>query len=67
MGPFPFPQDPSWKNIVLGFRNLTPKELELFPGYRYFLSRFQRVTGGFSSAGPVGEMSWAWLQLLPLK
>ncbi|XP_065548836.1 D-amino-acid oxidase isoform X2 [Lathamus discolor] len=26
--------DPSWKNIVLGFRNLTPKELELFPGYR---------------------------------
>ncbi|XP_046784337.1 D-amino-acid oxidase isoform X7 [Gallus gallus] len=28
-------QDPSWKNIVLGFRNLTPKELELFPGYSY--------------------------------
>lgn len=27
--------DPSWKDIVLGFRNLTPKELELFPGYRY--------------------------------
>ncbi|KFV57369.1 D-amino-acid oxidase, partial [Gavia stellata] len=27
--------DPSWKNIVLGFRNLTPKELELFPGYSY--------------------------------
>ncbi|XP_038007987.1 D-amino-acid oxidase isoform X2 [Motacilla alba alba] len=26
--------EPSWKNIVLGFRNLTPKELELFPGYR---------------------------------
>ncbi|POI27638.1 hypothetical protein CIB84_008612, partial [Bambusicola thoracicus] len=28
-------QDPSWKNIVLGFRNLTPKELELFPDYSY--------------------------------
>ncbi|NXH11422.1 OXDA oxidase, partial [Bucco capensis] len=27
--------DPSWKNIVLGFRNLTPKELDLFPGYSY--------------------------------
>ncbi|XP_075625907.1 D-amino-acid oxidase isoform X2 [Balearica regulorum gibbericeps] len=27
--------DPSWRNIVLGFRNLTPKELELFPGYSY--------------------------------
>ncbi|NXS58585.1 OXDA oxidase, partial [Brachypteracias leptosomus] len=27
--------DPSWKNIVLGFRHLTPKELELFPGYSY--------------------------------
>ncbi|NXK85651.1 OXDA oxidase, partial [Formicarius rufipectus] len=27
--------DPPWKNIVLGFRNLTPKELELFPGYSY--------------------------------
>ncbi|XP_009706332.1 PREDICTED: D-amino-acid oxidase [Cariama cristata] len=27
--------DPSWKNIVLGFRNLTPEELELFPGYSY--------------------------------
>ncbi|NXM05765.1 OXDA oxidase, partial [Tyrannus savana] len=27
--------DPSWKNIVLGFRNLTPRELELFPGYSY--------------------------------
>ncbi|OXB62155.1 hypothetical protein ASZ78_015337 [Callipepla squamata] len=29
------PYDPSWKNIVLGFRNLTLKELELFPGYSY--------------------------------
>ncbi|KAM4763601.1 D-amino-acid oxidase isoform 2-T2 [Cyanocitta cristata] len=28
-------EDPSWKNIVLGFRNLTPKELELFPGYSH--------------------------------
>ncbi|XP_062445909.1 D-amino-acid oxidase [Rhea pennata] len=27
--------DPSWKNIVLGFRHLTPRELELFPGYSY--------------------------------
>uniref|UniRef100_A0A8B9NW54 D-amino acid oxidase n=1 Tax=Apteryx owenii TaxID=8824 RepID=A0A8B9NW54_APTOW len=27
--------DPSWKNVVLGFRNLTAKELELFPGYSY--------------------------------
>ncbi|XP_010079615.1 PREDICTED: D-amino-acid oxidase [Pterocles gutturalis] len=27
--------DPSWKNIVLGFRTLTPEELELFPGYSY--------------------------------
>ncbi|KAJ6656684.1 hypothetical protein lerEdw1_003571 [Lerista edwardsae] len=26
--------DPSWKEIVLGFRKLTQKELELFPGYR---------------------------------
>ncbi|XP_075424913.1 D-amino-acid oxidase [Ascaphus truei] len=25
--------EPSWKDIVLGFRHLTPKELELFPGY----------------------------------
>ncbi|NXX75161.1 OXDA oxidase, partial [Urocolius indicus] len=25
--------EPPWKNIVLGFRKLTPKELELFPGY----------------------------------
>ncbi|KFW06110.1 D-amino-acid oxidase [Fulmarus glacialis] len=35
LGPFSLLQDPSWKNIVLGFRNLTPKELELFPGYSY--------------------------------
>ncbi|XP_077773820.1 D-amino-acid oxidase isoform X2 [Podarcis muralis] len=27
--------DPSWKNIVLGFRTLSQKELELFPGYSY--------------------------------
>ncbi|XP_053136007.1 D-amino-acid oxidase isoform X2 [Hemicordylus capensis] len=27
--------DPCWKEIVLGFRNLTQKELELFPGYSY--------------------------------
>uniref|UniRef100_A0A8D0BJL8 D-amino-acid oxidase n=1 Tax=Salvator merianae TaxID=96440 RepID=A0A8D0BJL8_SALMN len=27
--------DPSWKDIVLGFRHLTWKELELFPGYSY--------------------------------
>ncbi|XP_054851683.1 D-amino-acid oxidase [Eublepharis macularius] len=27
--------DPSWKDNVLGFRNLTQKELELFPGYSY--------------------------------
>ncbi|KAM4810616.1 D-amino-acid oxidase isoform 2-T2 [Rhinophrynus dorsalis] len=27
--------DPSWKDSVLGFRHLTPKELELFPGYSY--------------------------------
>ncbi|XP_066465699.1 D-amino-acid oxidase isoform X2 [Tiliqua scincoides] len=27
--------DPSWKEIVLGFRKLTQKELELFPGYSY--------------------------------
>ncbi|XP_063769333.1 D-amino-acid oxidase isoform X2 [Pseudophryne corroboree] len=27
--------DPSWKDDVLGFRNLTPRELELFPGYSY--------------------------------
>ncbi|XP_060105412.1 D-amino-acid oxidase-like [Heteronotia binoei] len=27
--------DPSWKDTVLGFRNLTQKELELFPGYSY--------------------------------
>ncbi|XP_005298620.2 D-amino-acid oxidase [Chrysemys picta bellii] len=27
--------DPPWKDIVLGFRNLTAKELELFPGYSY--------------------------------
>nr|XP_026653826.1 D-amino-acid oxidase isoform X3 [Zonotrichia albicollis] len=29
------PPDPSWKNVVLGFRHLTPKELELFPGYSH--------------------------------
>ncbi|NXA37395.1 OXDA oxidase, partial [Eudromia elegans] len=27
--------DPSWRDVVLGFRNLTPQELELFPGYSY--------------------------------
>nr|XP_060642100.1 D-amino-acid oxidase [Anolis sagrei ordinatus] len=27
--------EPSWKEIVLGFRHLSPKELELFPGYSY--------------------------------
>ncbi|KAM6423024.1 D-amino-acid oxidase isoform 1-T2 [Liasis olivaceus] len=27
--------DPSWQHIVLGFRNLSQKELELFPGYSY--------------------------------
>ncbi|XP_063171373.1 D-amino-acid oxidase [Candoia aspera] len=27
--------DPSWKHTVFGFRNLTQKELELFPGYSY--------------------------------
>ncbi|KAM9329661.1 D-amino-acid oxidase [Gastrophryne carolinensis] len=27
--------EPSWKDDVLGFRHLTPKELELFPGYCY--------------------------------
>ncbi|XP_026575229.1 D-amino-acid oxidase [Pseudonaja textilis] len=27
--------DPSWKHIVLGFRKLTQKELDLFPGYSY--------------------------------
>ncbi|XP_025892504.1 D-amino-acid oxidase [Nothoprocta perdicaria] len=27
--------DPVWKDIVLGFRHLTPRELELFPGYSY--------------------------------
>nr|XP_033809581.1 D-amino-acid oxidase isoform X1 [Geotrypetes seraphini] len=26
---------PSWKESVLGFRNLTPKELALYPGYSY--------------------------------
>ncbi|XP_077165234.1 D-amino-acid oxidase isoform X2 [Paroedura picta] len=28
-------RDPSWKDIALGFRNLTQKELEQFPGYSY--------------------------------
>ncbi|KAG9487082.1 hypothetical protein GDO78_007122 [Eleutherodactylus coqui] len=27
--------DPSWKDDVLGFRQLTPRELELFPGYSF--------------------------------
>uniref|UniRef100_A0A8C5LVE0 D-amino-acid oxidase n=1 Tax=Leptobrachium leishanense TaxID=445787 RepID=A0A8C5LVE0_9ANUR len=27
--------EPSWKDIVLGFRHLTPEELKLFPGYSY--------------------------------
>ncbi|XP_039218610.1 D-amino-acid oxidase [Crotalus tigris] len=27
--------EPSWKHIVLGFRTLSQKELELFPGYSY--------------------------------
>ncbi|XP_062890411.1 D-amino-acid oxidase-like [Mobula hypostoma] len=27
--------DPSWKDIVLGFRHLTAKELKLFPGFSY--------------------------------
>uniref|UniRef100_A0A6Q2YUG7 D-amino-acid oxidase n=1 Tax=Esox lucius TaxID=8010 RepID=A0A6Q2YUG7_ESOLU len=29
--------DPSFKDSVLGFRTLTERELELFPGYRYFV------------------------------
>ncbi|XP_072003766.1 D-amino-acid oxidase isoform X1 [Engystomops pustulosus] len=28
-------KEPSWKEAVLGFRHLTPRELELFPGYSY--------------------------------
>ncbi|KFW62588.1 D-amino-acid oxidase [Pygoscelis adeliae] len=44
--------DPSWKNIVLGFRNLTPKELELFPGYRYFSVR-TNLNGTFAFNLPV--------------
>ncbi|XP_023576736.1 D-amino-acid oxidase isoform X2 [Octodon degus] len=27
--------DPFWKNIVLGFRKLTPRELDVFPDYSY--------------------------------
>ncbi|XP_062038366.1 D-amino-acid oxidase isoform X2 [Lepus europaeus] len=27
--------DPSWKDTVLGFRKLTPRELDMFPGYSY--------------------------------
>ncbi|XP_044131281.1 D-amino-acid oxidase isoform X1 [Bufo gargarizans] len=27
--------EPSWKDDVLGFRRLTPRELELFPGYSF--------------------------------
>ncbi|XP_010602309.1 D-amino-acid oxidase isoform X2 [Fukomys damarensis] len=27
--------DPFWKDIVLGFRKLTPRELDVFPGYSY--------------------------------
>uniref|UniRef100_A0A8C2S069 D-amino-acid oxidase n=1 Tax=Capra hircus TaxID=9925 RepID=A0A8C2S069_CAPHI len=27
--------DPYWKDIVLGFRKLTPKELDMFPDYSY--------------------------------
>ncbi|XP_053325028.1 D-amino-acid oxidase isoform X2 [Spea bombifrons] len=27
--------EPSWKDVVLGFRHLTPEELKLFPGYSY--------------------------------
>uniref|UniRef100_A0A8C3KGW4 D-amino-acid oxidase n=1 Tax=Calidris pygmaea TaxID=425635 RepID=A0A8C3KGW4_9CHAR len=45
--------DPSWKNIVLGFRNLTPKELELFPGYSY---------GWFNTALMLELLGLAWLQ-----
>ncbi|XP_027720840.1 D-amino-acid oxidase isoform X2 [Vombatus ursinus] len=40
--------DPSWKDTVLGFRQLTPRELEMFPGYRltergvkFFLKKVQ--------------------------
>uniref|UniRef100_A0A8D1HS24 D-amino-acid oxidase n=2 Tax=Sus scrofa TaxID=9823 RepID=A0A8D1HS24_PIG len=27
--------DPYWKDMVLGFRKLTPRELDMFPDYRY--------------------------------
>ncbi|XP_004691016.1 PREDICTED: D-amino-acid oxidase [Condylura cristata] len=27
--------DPFWKNTVLGFRKMTPRELDMFPGYSY--------------------------------
>ncbi|KAF6080891.1 D-amino acid oxidase [Phyllostomus discolor] len=27
--------DPFWKDIVLGFRKLTPRELDMFPNYSY--------------------------------
>ncbi|XP_041095903.1 D-amino-acid oxidase-like [Polyodon spathula] len=31
--------DPSWRDSVLGFRHLTPQELDMFPGYRYWNGR----------------------------
>nr|XP_021140945.1 LOW QUALITY PROTEIN: D-amino-acid oxidase [Columba livia] len=50
--------DPSWKNIVLGFRNLTPKELELFPGYSYGWFNTAMVLEG---DGAGGGRSLPWL------
>lgn len=37
-------QEPSFKDIVLGFRQLTERELQMFPGYTYVL----RVTNCFT-------------------
>lgn len=33
----PLKQDPSYKDAVLGFRQLTKRELDMFRGYRYHL------------------------------
>ncbi|EAW97835.1 D-amino-acid oxidase, isoform CRA_b, partial [Homo sapiens] len=75
--------DPSWKDTVLGFRKLTPRELDMFPDYGQrglgpdeladLSRRQQRVEAPdfLSYPGPGTLVSWSLVQLLqrgyPLK
>ncbi|KAF5929193.1 hypothetical protein HPG69_019214 [Diceros bicornis minor] len=49
--------DPSWKDIVLGFRKLTPREMDMFPDYRLTergVKFFQRKVESFEEVARGG-------------